>query len=364
MRSFAYMRDEVAPDMYYMIWSEIEKLKWYFVKFAGNNADEAMQKTLMHAITHFSAEAGSLPAYVKKLAREITKDNGKLIFVDFLEQTLSDEDDELRQTSRVNTGKTEDFSNTVVDEMMIEEDEGKDIVQLALLFMDKFLILCEALINRDTSTTYYPDTFIKECLRISSKNPNFNSVCIDKYMQHSGGIKDFLDVGEDNIGVWRETDYSLLQQNVSRRVRLCNKRTGMWVEDADLEDFRLDGNLESKTGVKRVVKVRYEKLWERLCDLVDSSDSNVLKYIIDDQFIIRTLGGSLSVVNPNLYNIYDLIRDEILTNVLIDTNGRVLNVGSECFYLLCSEGYGEISKRVINGIEIELDTEDITDSIS
>ena len=82
------MSPEIDISFYYDVWKEIGNLRWYFYKFAGVNADEAMEKTLFHTLTHFNAEKGSLSAYVKKLAREITKENSKLVYVDFLEQTL------------------------------------------------------------------------------------------------------------------------------------------------------------------------------------------------------------------------------------------------------------------------------------
>ena len=79
--------------------------------------------------------------------------------------------------------------------------------------------------------------------------------------------------------------------------------------------------------------------------------------------MIRTLGGSESIVNTDLFGVYDLLRLEILTNVLRDTNTRVLNIGSSWFYLLGDEQYMKIPCRVVQGVSIELDFEDITDSV-
>ena len=159
---------------------------------------------------------------------------------------------------------------------------------------------------------------------------------------------------------WKEADYLLIQQCQSKRVTLISSSTGALVKDADIEDWTINGNLNKK----RVVKVSYSELWNRICDLVDSDDTNEVKFIIDNRYIIRTLGGSLSIINPNLYNAYDLVRDEILTNVLSDLNGRVLNVGSENFYLLFDDGFEDkIRERTVLGIPIELSYSDITDSI-
>jgi hypothetical protein len=91
LKSYAFMQSDINIAFYYEIFNEIQKLKWYFYKFAGVNAEEAMQRTLYHTLFHFNSSKGNLSAYIKKLAREITKENSRLILVDFLEQTLSED---------------------------------------------------------------------------------------------------------------------------------------------------------------------------------------------------------------------------------------------------------------------------------
>ena len=59
------MDKEIDIAFFYEVNQEINGLKWYFYKFTGANAEEAMQRTLMHTITHFQAEKGNLSAYVK-----------------------------------------------------------------------------------------------------------------------------------------------------------------------------------------------------------------------------------------------------------------------------------------------------------
>ena len=39
------MQSDINIAFYYEIFNEIQKLKWYFYKFAGVNAEEAMQRT-------------------------------------------------------------------------------------------------------------------------------------------------------------------------------------------------------------------------------------------------------------------------------------------------------------------------------
>lgn len=363
-KSFAFMPRDIDASFYYEVWEEVQRLRWYFYKFARDNADEAMQRALMHTLTHFNPN-GNLTAYIKKLAREIHKGGKKKhILVDFLEQTLAEEDEYNETQAKVDTGRISDFSSELIKNIDGQESKYQDVVEVALEFMDKFILLCEALIHRDTTTTYYPEPFIKECLRISSKCDNFNSLCINLYRNFEDDFRWFLDLDNDNVGQWKETDYLLINQSRSKRVKLINTETGQEVEDADLEDWKISGSLGSGTNKKRVIKVYYSDIWDTMCDLVDDTETNQMKFIIDDTYIIRTLGGSFSVINPDLYNIYDLIRMEILTNVLQDTYGRVLNVGSDAIYLLCSPAYKiKTGERIIREIPINFEFIDITDSI-
>lgn len=363
LKSFSFMPKEVSEDFFYDVWTEIQKLKWYFYKFARDNADEAMQRTLMHTLTHFQSD-GNLQAYIKKLAREITKDNKKLVFVDFLEQTLAEDDDAPENSARVDTGRVSDFSNDIIQQMENEVDRRPEVAELALEFMDKFLILCESIIKHDTTTRYYPEVFMKSCLKLCNKCEGFNNICIDLYMEYSDDFNWFLHLDDNNVGTWKETDYLLISQNLSKRVKLINEDTEEEVQDADVEKFFLQGKLGVGASRKKIIKIPYEHIWEKMCDLIDSFETNEMKFIIGDQFIIRTLGGSLSVVNPDTYNYYDLVRMEILTNLLQETNGRLLNVGSSSIYLLCNADFNmKLKHRVIKGIPIDFEAIDITASV-
>lgn len=360
MQSFSY-GDNIGIDgsLYYLLWSEIEKLRRYFSKFCGQNTDEAMQATLMHALTHYTEAKGEVSAYVKALAREITKDNGRLIFVDFLEQTLA-EDNEDSNRPKVDTGSISDFSSTVINNIMVSKHKRREVVELALCFIDKFMLMCEALINHDTTTNYYPDIFIKECIKLSRGCENFNQICISIYNDYRDDFIEFLSYDLKTDGVWRETDFPLIMQSMSKRLKLVSPDTGQVVEDPDIDSFRLMGNL----GDKRILKVRYCDIWETMCEYVDSPDINLMRFTIDGSYIVRTLGGSVTVINPDLFNIYDLCRTEILSNVLHDLNTRCVGIGSECFYLLANkDGKTVLPKRVVKGLPIELYAEDITDSI-
>lgn len=352
LNSFSYQVDTLDAGLYYALWCEIEKLRRYFRKFCGNNTDEAMQATLMHSLAHYSESKGEITAYVKKLARDITKTNGRVVFVDFLEQTLSDNTDcGFAQIDK-------DFSDSLVTNIYMDEHKRRGVAELALCYLDKFMLLCEAIITRNTATTYYPDVFIKECIRLSDKCDDFNKICVSIYNEHRENIIKFLNCDLGNQGVWRETDFPLISQSMSKRIKMVDPNTGLPVEDPDVDTFTISGKL----GDKRVLRINYYSLWDKMCDLVECG-TNVMRFTIDNSYIIRTLGGSMSVVNPDLFNIYDLCRTEILSNILHDLNVRCIGIGSENFYFITSDTDVEFQPRVIKGVSIDLKVEDITESL-
>lgn len=359
------MPPPIDISFYYEVWKEINNLRWYFYKFAGVNADEAMERTLFHTLTHFNSEKGSLSAYVKKLAREITKDNSKLIFVDFLEQTLSDvnDDDSPEGQTKVIGGSVHDFSDEVADAMELAEDRRMEVVRLALEFMDKFMLLVDALQRRDTSTRYFPDVFIKSCMSISRRCLNFNQLCFDVFEEYGDDFKWFLELGQRSEN-WRESDFMMIRNSNSRRMKLVSPYTGLDIEDADVDKYVMQGKLGEGSARKKIIKVGYYDAWSLMCDLIDSEDTNEIKFIIGDSYVIRTFAGSLSGLNTDLFNMYNLVRSEILTNVLIDTGGRILNIGSENFYLLCNPTMNkQFLERDVHGYKLRFDYEDITDQV-
>ena len=362
MKSYSFHKEIANERLFYEIWTTIGKLKWYFYKFAKNNAEEAMQLTLEHCLTHYNPNISSLDVYVKSLAREITKDNGRLVFIDFIEQTLSGDSGDTGEREKnvnLNVGRVRDFSDDIVENMLLSEDRRDDIIELALQFMDKFIVMCEALINNDTTVVYYPEVYIKACLKLNKLCRNFNKSCISLYMDYAPEFKKFLDSDANNVGEWLEADFSYISTNTSKRIRLVNSLTGLPVNDADKEKLKCEGKLVDK----RVLRIPYSQLWETLCDMVDSEETNEIKFVLGDQYIFKTLGGSLSVANTSLFNMYDLIKNEIITNVLHETRGRLLSVGSECIYVLTAKSDVCIEPKSIRGISIELKAEDITESL-
>lgn len=350
----SFMHQEVKPKEFYDAWQEIDKMKYYFYKFAGANAEEAMSRTLMHVITHFDASKGYLPDYVRKLARTIEKNNSKLVLVDFLEETVLEDDLEDTNASIYSSRKKAmDVADEAIENIMQQDNYYKDIQKIALEFMDKFVLLAKALIQHDTNTTYYPEPFIQACMNLMHKYSNFNQACIDIYNDNNEDFQWFLSLDND-VSDWRETDYLLFAQRESKRVALVNKVTKEPVQDCETEDFGIQGNLGTKANPKYILKVDFAKAWHTMCDLIDDKYSNEMKFVLGDNYIIRTLGGSYSVVNPIKNNMYGLVRDEIVTNILLMFNCRLLCVGKTTAYVLVNDT--DICKKyslTIKNVDIE-----------
>ena len=371
LKSYSYNNSKLNTRFYYEIWNTIFKLKKYFIHFCGRNADEAMQAVFMHVLYHFNSDKGNLEVYIKSLARVMMKKKNKEISVDFLEQTLTleekgaakkgDNSNEIG-TSPFSNGRANDFTNDVIDNIEHDVEVKQDIILLALQFMDKYVKLCNALLTYNTSTTYYPELFIKTCINLNNKYSDFNSECLSLYNQYQEYFNWFLSLDDNNKGdQWHETDYFLLTNNTSKRIKFINSITNEPVEDADTEEWYVKGNI----GNKRIVKVYYEDIWNLMCDLVESNEINECKFILNDYYILKSFGGSISVINVDLFNYYDLFRVEIITNLLKDTGGRLINIGSKNAYLLLeNDCLRYLSKeRVVRGYNIKFDWKDITETL-
>ena len=369
LRSFSYRVDSLNENFYHELWSTIIGLKGYFYTFCKRNTDEAMQAVFIHALYHYKPERGDLKVYIKSLARTIIKKKNREVTVDFLEQTLSLEDNKNGKknpkdqpevdTTMLTAGKTRDFTEDLASQLDHDVEIKNDIVMLALEFMDKYIKLCNALLTYNTSTNYYPEIFIKMCIKLSAKYSDFNQECLKLYNTYKDYFEWFLNIDNDNKGPkWCETDYFLIGSNASKRVKFINSLTNEEVTDADRESWYVRGKFDGK----RIIKVRYEDVWNLMCDLIESQEINECKFIINDNYILKSFGGSISVLNVDLFNYYELFKTEIATNLLKNTSGRLINIGSQNMYILTSKSDLSILNevRIIRGYEIKFDWEDIT----
>lgn len=359
MKSFGFMREEISPDFYYQVWNELQKLRHYFIKFAKTRADEIMSAALDHILGHFNSSKGGLSAYTKKLAREMVKTPNKEIAVDFLENTVANSDgDDFGDTSSVTMKhRVDDISTEAINNIMLENEDYIDITKLSLEYTAYFIQMCDSLKRHDSSLLYLSDTYVSICLGLIKRFPNFNTLCIEHCEKYRNLFEVFI--AEDDAQ-WFEADYGLIERYTSKRVVLRNFVTGSIVEDADTEGYIVDGMVSVKNSEKYLGRVYYADLWETMCDYVDAIESNIMKLVINNHYVVRTLGGSYSMLDVDLYNIYDLLRAEIVTNIVRSTRSKIMNIGSEYVYLLCNKDcVTEIEKQTIRGVEVDLKVERI-----
>jgi len=347
MKSYSF-NNEFDPILMYHIYTETLKLRAYFRKFSFGREDEAIQRAIMHAMTHYKEESGDLVPYLKSLARTVMLDKDKkLDYVEYIE----DASDIL-----------DDFSDLVIADYDSQK-ANSDIIKLALTHMDRFNALCKDLNFGNTCAEKYPKSFRQECLRLVKRFPHFNRECIKLYEMYGSYLEDFSEDIELNRGLWREMDELLINNRGSKRVVFLNRVTKSPVQDADLEPLQIKGKLVSESSTKRVIKIPYEQIWDTLCDMASEEGINTIRFTIGDYYVIRTLAGSWSVINPDLFNIYDLIRSEILTNLLTDTYGRIISVGSRSMFFLVDSSFKSIPDRTVRGINLKFEVFDITEDV-
>ena len=368
MRSFSYSEAKLQADFCSEVWYELKKLERYFYKFSfnENDAKESMQKTLLHVLLHYNPSKGELSPYMKSLARTILMNGNRDIPVDFLEDTTTEPQEEFQDTAEGRTRlktKTKDFVDDLIDDIILEEGCQQEIVELALQFTKFFILLGESLINKDTSISYFPDNFITECLKLSKQNKHFNDDCVELYLKYKNQLQEFVKEDDKKVDFWREADYSLVNTQTSRRVRFVDE-LGEEVNSINPENLILNGKWDGK----RVVKIRFYDLYNKICDLIDDDGINIVKFTIGDTYIIKTLGGSLSILNPVLSYEYSLCLYEILTNLLHFTCGKYLGRTDEDMYFLVNDSYYDEFKnkmvhREVKGIDVYMSFEDITSSV-
>ena len=320
------------------IYSAIQSSRYYFYKFCKGMADEAMHLTLLHALDHYKPENGDMGAYVRSLARTVLRDRYANT-VTPTEDVVDTPDSDKCSTSSVESDALRG---------LYEEECYSDVVGLALTSMSQFVVMCDSLERKDSTTLYVPDYFISECLNLQRKYETFFSVCMDVYSTFKDDFLDFIK--EDECDSWSEANFTLINSKSGGRVSIINRKTGKLSQDPDLEDCCVKGTL----GTKHVISIPYTSQLNKMCDLIDEEGINVMRFSIGDDYIIRTLGGSVSVLSPSLFNEYKLCEAEILTNLLKDTGGKYLGKGSKNMYFLVSE-VPTIPSRQVRGVYLSFD---------
>lgn len=386
LNSFAFEKPEITIERMGKIWQAIEKnepyIQWCVKK---ENVPTTKQLMFFHAITHFDATEDKLQGYLRKLAQTIFKTvTGPEILVDLSDENMvyavghtngGGKPNEDNLVIKAPDKVTPDFSTDIINSLYMEEDLQHDLYALVMNNLVEYVNLCKTLLSGNVETVNFSVPFIKACLSLSSTyKDEFNAACLKLYEIYQPIFDRFAfetipDKSIDNIeSLWQETDYTLISKKKSKRIIFYNKKTNKPVEDADNEKFyvvgaknlvdvisRQEENSPDTTNIpfesKRILKVTYFDAWLYLCDKIDSNQTNELKLILGDNFLIKTLGGSLSIVNPVLYNIYELLKAEFLTNILYETSGRLLCTGTKSVYILWDKNWPTIFQQNMGKME-------------
>lgn len=355
LKSYSFCKDSnVDSNMYYEIWKVINENKAYFYTYCRGEAEEAMEKTLLHCLTHYNPNLGDLKFYILALARDIVRHKYKVVPVDFLESTLESADSLEERSPTVHLGNIRDFSSDVIENLFLNVDRHTEVIDLALSNIPMFLNMCESIKSVDSSVSYYSKEFKRECLNLMKRIPNFTNVCLQLYDKYSDEMQAFWN-GLDGLEKqgWLEADYGRIKTSVSKKVIFADT-FGNSIMDADRQDYTVRG----KMGDKLIVRVNYADLLNKMCMWVQMEQSPI-RYSVEDRFIVRTFGGSITLPNPPLINIKELLKTEIVTNIVTDYNAKYINIGSKYIYLLVSE-IKEVPKRSFFGFDIELPCEEIS----
>lgn len=359
MKSISFSKTEFNKSLCYEVWTCIHQYRFYFRKISnGRDSNELMMDVFDHMMEHYNPECGQILPYMLTLARTMSKTSNKDIPCDFLEDTLADAlDEQLNSEIKDDSEMLETVSVRIdtTDSQMIS------VIKLALSFMNFFNMMCEALINRDSTTRYFPDPYIKSCLRLSNRcgAEKFNRLCLDLYRGYKSKFNWFLG-SLDCDSSWRELDSGLVSKNESKRIRLLKKGTNIECSDPDTEEWEVSGVLRDK----KIFKVPYQKVRKQVLAMVNANEISPLKFIIGDTYICRSLGGSLSVINAPFSSQEEVFKLEVLTNCIHDLYARYLAWGSECVYMLASPrsdgSFAKIPFRLVGGIALDFSAIDVT----
>jgi len=356
MKSLSFTKDDIFDgERCRYVWEGIQTMRPYINKVSKGSADTLMGVLFVHAMEHFDPAKGDIRAYVVALSKNIWKNRHKEVFsdeTDFLFLASADKQGSKASADGVAHSVIDcrGLDDDIANKMELEEGKSSKIAELALVYTNFFILLCESLITKNSTTKYFPDNFIKECLRLS-KVCNFNRDCLLLYDRYKDDLTNFLAQDIKQGVSWREADYTMISSRVCKRASL-ESASGEEIFDLDLQPLIVKGNIKGKS----VIRIKYSDILNSMADLIESDGINAMRFTIDGTYITKTLGGSLSTINPNLFNIYDLCKDEILSNMLRETEGRYLGSGSSYMYFLIDE-VKPIKSRTVKGVDMKFEVE-------
>ena len=352
LSSIQYFTDVIDYSLMYEVEEVLQKMQGYFYKFCGKDADEARARVMLHTLTHYNPDKGELKPYIKSLIREILKDGSRLVCVDFLEETVSDDDSDVETPRFQNLTKVPNFADK-----LIADNDGVVydlVIKLALTYPRDFVLLCKSLLSNSVSVCGFNRAFIDSCLKITKEHPRFNEVCLKIYEVYKDDIMYFLSC--DSLEYLQDADFTRMMY--SQQVSIVDRYTGFTLPDPDrLPDEEL--LIRGKLGDKLVYRVDYLDLLTTVRDMYSDTKISFLRLTIGDSYIARNLSGQVIYDNPSIATLVAIAKQELLSAVYRYSLGKVLSVGSENFYILCRKLENTKFETSIAGIPINLYFEEV-----
>lgn len=323
MNSLSYRKGVINRNVITEVWLAVESLKGAFISRWGKSADEAMRVTGDYVLAHYDVKKGNLKSYVYNLIDKVYKPKKYELASDILEDTYED----------VN-GCVETLISDRGDIVSLD----REIIKLALTFMGEFLKSTEALENQVSNTldfsTEFKVTVNKIFNRCKKAQCSYLSLCQSLLKYYKESFIKFLHEDEDTD--WEELNIATIKD--SRGKRSVMKAVSGVLTDADREEWfcvpLTRGNL---------VGIDYTGVYNTLCAYLDSNKQGYspIKFTIKEDTVCRSLGGSISILNPNKNNIKDIYKDEILTNLIVKlkvgTALKFVHMGSRHMYFLIDD---------------------------
>ena len=344
LSSYTYIQgNNPDPVIVYEVYKMIDKWKrlFYKVNRSKDRGDEAMSQTLLGALKFYKPEKGNLQGYIVQYAKTVLNDNTakQEVLLDFLELVLGDGEDSLEDTTsdtkslnnNVPHTRIKDFTEDLFD---FEEEMTEGIPEVSLLALSslqEFVSLATSIQRRDT-TNHYTKQFMNRSLDLSRRFKNFNSICVDIYNQHKKEIEWFLKIQtefEVTNKSFEEADYTY-KLSKPKRINLINADEGTPVKDADTENFVVTN--KNNTPCK-IYKINYIDTLSELYDYATDEENNEFSFHLSKHWLFRSLHSNV-LINPKLDIIYEMLKVEIITNLIKATKTKFLHLGSDCLYLV------------------------------
>lgn len=354
LKTFCYMNDNCNIEILSDLYSNLESLQRYFCLFNRHQTDEAISRALMHAIDEFDPRKGSMTPYLKKLARTVMLNSANDVPQEDIEDYAIDEYTEVEESAI---------------ESVVFVDLNKAIEKkIVISYMKEFVKLCNLILETsgdiNSIKKYFSEEFKTVCISLIQKTEAKKFITSLLYVYRSVGeeIKWFLEQADlVDANEYVEVSYSEIDSRKAKRIAIVDK-DGNPIKRPDVYHGQL--YIKGATSGRSVWRVKFSDLYYQMELKASSPITNELVGIVGNDKVIRTCGGSISSVNPDMDNMLDVFLDELILNILKASGCRLLCTGYEYVYMIQGK-YSSMKNITLRGligfgsVELPLETVDV-----